>query len=413
VIVDGVVPGTGVESSGGIIRFNQRKSIQRPALLLANGVVYVSLCSYCDLDPYHGWIMGYNAQTLQQVAAFNTTPNAQRGGIWMGGAGPAAAADGSIYCVTGNGTFDTGPNPVNFGDSFLKLTNGTSFAVADYFTPYNQSTMDSADEDLGSSGAMVLPDEVGTAAHPHLLVGCSKVGRLYLIDRDNMGHWNAANDNQIVQAVNMFTTQASQPHFFGLPACFNNRLYVQGVGEYLKAYAFVNGQLDMTPLSQAAETFAYRGATPSISANGTNNGIVWQLTPTPDVNPSFRAYDAENLSHKLYDSWLSTHMGWPDVLTFVKFVAPTVANGKVYLGMTDSVAVFGLRAFFKSIRYDAGAGAVHIVYSGPVGTPMVLQQSSDLATWADLGVGTSLGNGLFSYDDPVAAGSGPRFYRTR
>src|SRR6266850_5041883 len=196
VIVDGIVPGTGVGSSGGFVRFNQKKSIQRPSLLLDHGIVYVSFCSYCDLDPYHGWIMAYDALTLQQTGVFNTTPNATRGGIWMGGAGLAAAPDGSVYCVTGNGTFDTGANPTNFGDSFLKL-QGTNLALLDYFTPYNQATMDSADEDLGSSGALILPDSVGSPAHPHLLVGCSKLGRLYLMDRDNMGHFNSANDNQI------------------------------------------------------------------------------------------------------------------------------------------------------------------------------------------------------------------------
>src|SRR5262249_33635765 len=207
---------------------------------------------YCDITPYHGWIMAYDAQSLQSVGVFNATPNGNSGGIWMGGAGPAAAPDGSIFLVTGNGTFDTGPSPQDFGDSFLKITQGGgTLTLADYFTPFDQSTMDSQDEDLGSSGAMVLPDSVGSATHPHLLVGSSKLGKIYLIDRDNMGHFNAGSDSQIVQSFNFFSSQPGAPHFFGLPAYFNNRLYVQGVGEGLKAYAFTNGQLSTTPILQS------------------------------------------------------------------------------------------------------------------------------------------------------------------
>ena len=170
----------------------------------------------------------------------------------MGGAGLAAEHDGSIYCITGNGTFDTGVNPKSFGDSFLKLTQGASLTLTDYFTPYNQATMDAADEDLGSGGAMVLPDSVGSVAHPHLLTGCSKLGKIYLLDRDNMGHFNAANNNQIVQELTLFASQQGTPHFFGMPAFFNNRLYVQGVGEPLKSYSFTNGLLNSFPIHKRA-----------------------------------------------------------------------------------------------------------------------------------------------------------------
>src|SRR6185369_8149779 len=127
-------------------------------------------------------------------------------------------------------------NPQNFGDSFLKLTQGAGLALADYFTPHDQAAMDSADDDLGSGGAIVLPDSVGSVAHPHLLVGCSKLGKIYLIDRDTMGHFNPADDSQIVQSMNLFSLQSGPPHYFGVPAYFNNRLYVQGVGEVLKSY---------------------------------------------------------------------------------------------------------------------------------------------------------------------------------
>jgi hypothetical protein len=411
VVITASVAGTGAGSSGGFIQFSPSQELQRPGLLLVGGVVYLSWCSYCDIDPYHGWVIGYDAQTLQQVGVFNTTPNARQGGIWMGGAGLAADAAGAIYCITGNGAFDTVGSPSNFGDTFLKLLQTTNLTVADYFTPFNQATMDTLDEDLGSSGALVLPDSVGNITHPHLLVGCSKLGKMYLIDRDNMGHFNAANDSQIVQVVQFFSSQPGSPHFFGAPAFFNNRLYVQGVGEFLKAYAFTNGQLNASPISQATEVLGFRGATPSISSDGLTNGIVWQLAPTASVNPSFRAYNAENLSQKLYDSYLSSQAGLPDVLSFVKFVVPTIANGKAYLGTKDSVAVFGLRSKIKSIVRNPVSNTVTLVFTGPPST--TVQVSEDIVHWADLGTGTEIGTGTFTYTDTASVGLQVRFYRLR
>jgi hypothetical protein len=411
VVITASVPGTGAGSVGGMVPFRPSQELQRPGLLLAGGVVYLSWCSYCDIDPYPGWVIAYDAQTLQQVAVFNTTPNATRGGIWMGGAGLAADPAGDLYCVTGNGTFDTVGVPQNFGDSFLRLTRSNNLVVKDYFTPFNQATMDSLDEDLGSSGSLVLPDSVGSAAHPHLLVGCSKLGKLYLIDRDNMGHFNPANDSQIVQVFQFFSNQQGGPHFFGAPAFFKDRLYLQGVGEYLKAFAFTNGLLQTNPLSQATEVLGFRGATPSISADGLTNGIVWQLAPTASVNPSFRAYDAEDLSKKLYDSYLNSQAGFPDVLSYVKFVVPTIANGKVYLGTRDSVAVFGLYSKIKSIVRNPLSGAVTLIFTGPPTTKV--QVSEDLVLWADLGPGSAIGTGTFTYTDSLASGRAGRFYRLR
>jgi len=408
VAISASVPGTGADSSGGMVSFNPARELQRPALLLAGGVVYVSWASYCDFDPYHGWIIGYDTKTLQQVGVFNDTPNGTEGGIWMSGGGPAAASDGTIYCITGNGTFDTNASPQDFGDSFLRLTPGSSLTLTDYFTPYNQDALASADEDLGSGGAVVLPDSAGSASHPHLVVGCGKEGKIYLLDRDNMGHFNAAGDSQIVQTVTLGAT------VFGLPAFFNNRIYFQGVGLPLRAFALSNAMINPTPVSQTPDTVTFRGATPSISANGTTNGMAWELVPTPTPGVSgLRAYNADDLSQELYDSYVSWQAGAPDRISFVKFVVPTIANGKVYVGTTDAVGVFGLRSMIWSITRNGTAGTVQIVFSGPDGRTNILQASGNLVQWTDLGPGTPTGTGTFSYAEPISANVRTRFYRVK
>ena len=411
VVIAAAVPGTGDGSVGGFVPFDPKREIQRPGLLLVGGVVYLSWCSYCDYGPFHGWIIGYNAQTLQQVGVFNVSPNAREGGIWMSGAGLAAAPDSAIYCVTGNGTFDNSTTPQAFGDSVIKLVQGSDLTVTDYFTPHDQASMDSGDNDLGSGGAMVLPDSVGSAAHPHLLVAAGKDGKFYLLDRENMGHFNPVNNSQIVQELPFYSLQSSSPHLFGLPAFFNNRLYLQAVDEVLKAYAFTNGMIDAAPLSQATEAFGFRGATPSISANGTSNAVVWQLTPGNTFVAALRAYDAQNLSHKLYDSILSTQAGLPDQVSYVKFVVPTIANGKVYVGTTNALAVFGLRSVIWSITLQSAPNSIHLVFSGPVGMNNVVLVSGDLVHWTSLGPGAPAGTGTNTFDDPLLQARSARFYR--
>jgi hypothetical protein len=329
----------------------------------------------------------------------------------MGGAGPAAAPDGSIFCVTGNGTFDTTTNPRSFGDSVIKLVQGANLTVTDYFTPHDQSSMDTQDNDLGSGGAMVLPDSVGSALHPHLVVAAGKDGKFYLLDRDNMGQFLPGDNSQIVQELPFYSLQGGPPHFFGLPAFFKNRLYLQAVGEGLKAYAITNGMINAAVLSQATETFGFRGDTPCISANGTNNGVVWQLSPGNTLVASLRAYDPENLSRKLYDSSLSTQAGLPDQVTYVKFVVPTVANGKVYVGTTNTLEVFGLRSVIWSVTRRSNPNSIHLVFSAPIGMNNVVQVSSDLAHWTSLGPGTAAGTGTNTFDDPIILAASGRFYR--
>jgi hypothetical protein len=408
VVVGASVPGTAADNVGGILYFDPVREVQRCALLLLNGGVYIAWTSYCDYDPYHGWILGYDAQTLQQVAVFNNTPNGGRGGIWMGGGGLAAASDGTVYCTTGNGTFDPTGIPQDFGDSFLKLGTSPGLSLLDYFTPANEASLAAADEDLGSGGAILLPDDVGSTAHPHLVTGAGKQGIIYLLDRDNLGHYNSAGDSQIIQEASVGGT------VFGMPGYFNKRVYFQVAGQQLKAFSISNAVLSSAPVSQSldAEPFFFRGSSPCITANGKSNGIVWELVVTTSFGvTALRAYNSDDLSQKLYDSWLSWRAGLPDRISYIKFAVPTIANGKVYVGTDGALAVFGLRTYFWSAIHDTAAGAVRLVFSGPTGMPNTLQVSEDLAHWTDLGNGTPTGTGTFSYNDPIVPGTPHRFYR--
>ncbi len=344
------VAGTGDGDDGaGHVPFDPLRQLNRPGLLLLNNVVYMGYASHGDNGPYHGWILGYSAQTLAQVSVYNTTPNGGLGGIWAGGAGLAADQSGNVFVETGNGTFSTNlvdNNQNNFGDSFLKLSTGSGLRVLDYFTPFNQDVLDQADLDLGSGGCLVLPDVVGSGAHPHLLVGSGKEGKLYLLDRDNLGHYNSQDDSQIVQSIADAVGGPIHPDLvsgsMGMPAYFNSRIYYGGVGDQLKAFRFSGGTLIETPESTSAETFFFPGTTPSVSANGTQNAIVWALQ-VDDHDPGgvavLHAYDATDLSNEIYNS---NQAGNRDLLVgAIKYSVPTVANGKVYAGAQYGFVVYG------------------------------------------------------------------------
>lgn len=326
------------------IGFDPQKQNQRPGLALVNGVVYISWASHCDWGPYHGWLIGYNATNLQQVAVYNTTPGGGLGGIWQSGCPPAADGAGNLYFETGNGTFSTNStnNAINnFGDSMLKMATTNGLTVADYFTPFNQATLNNGDVDLGSSGLTLLPDSVGSVAHPHLLAGAGKEGRIYLIDRDNMGHFNASSDSQIVQSI-----PSAMGAAFDTPAYFNNKLYFLGSGDYLKAFTLSGGLMGTTPSSRSGTTFGFPGATVSISANGVSNGIVWALDNSawgsggPGV---LHAYNATNVALELYNSNQAGNRDKP--AGAVKFTVPAVANGKVYVGGQYALTMFGSGTF--------------------------------------------------------------------
>jgi hypothetical protein len=342
VAVQAAFPGTGDNSSGGSVVFDPGQYKERPALLLMNGIVYTAWSSHCDIRPYTGWMIAYDQQTLAQVSVLNVTPNGNAGSFWNAGAGPAADANGNIFALLANGTFDATldgngfPNQGNFGNSFLRISTGNrSLAVADYFASSNVSSENSTDEDLGSGGALVVPDLAdGSGKTRHLAVGAGKDGHIFVADRDNMGKFNPANNGNVYQDV----AGALGGAVFSMPAYFNGVIYYGAVGDSLKAFPFSHALLASSPSSQSATTFPFPGTTPAISANGTANGIVWAAE-----NGSIavlHAYDAANLSHELYNS---NQAGTRDQFGVGnKFITPMIANGKVYVGTTNGVGVFGL-----------------------------------------------------------------------
>jgi hypothetical protein len=338
VVIQASVPGTGTGSQGGQLPFVPLDENQRPALLLTNGVVYVGFASHGDIHPWHGWVLGYNATTLQQAMAYNVTPNAVGGGVWMSGDGPATDSTGSVYFVTGNGTFDANSGGVDYGDSVEKIS--PSGAVLDYFTPYNQATLDSADLDLGAGGVLLLPDQSG--AHAHELVTAGKNGTIYLVDRDNMGHFNPNNDNQIVQSlVNIFPNGSPQPGNFSAPVYYNGYVYFSPIDGNIQAFQLSNGLLSTAPTSRSAGTYTYPGGTLAISANGNTNGILWAVQRNGTTAPGILfAYDPTNLANVLYNSSQTGSRDTMDIAA--KFSIPLVANGKVFVGGTSQLTVYGL-----------------------------------------------------------------------
>jgi len=336
-------PGTGDNSSGGQVVFDPGQYKERPGLLLLNGVIYTAWSSHCDIRLYTGWLIGYDQSTLAQTSILNVTPNGNEGSFWNSGAGPAADAGGNIIALAANGSFDTAlnaqgfPSQGNFGNSFLKIsTTNRQLAVADYFTPFNVAAENSSDEDLGAGGALVLPDlKDSSAATRHLAVGAGKDAHIYVADRDNMGKFSPSNNNQVYQDVN----GALGGPVFSMPGYFNGVLYYGAVSDKLKAFPITNARVAGSPSSQSAISFLFPGTTPSISANGSAGGIVWAAE---NSNPAvLHAYDASNLANELYNSNQAAngrdHFGAGN-----KFITPTIAHGKVYVGTTNGVGVFGL-----------------------------------------------------------------------
>ncbi len=327
---------TGAEKTGSPVTitdpaFNGEQQFQRSALLMANGNIYVAFASYGGILPYHGFIFAFNASTLAQSAVWNVTPTGTRGSIWMGGAGPAADQNGNIFVSTANGTPD---GVTNFGESAVKLD--PTLHVLDYFTPFNGVDLAAGDHDLGSGGIMLVPDQTG--AFPHIAVACGKPEPIYEINRDNMGHQGATDDNQLIEVVHnaLGTPNGLEPddHCFTTAAFFQQSLYFIGNTDVIKAFSLdpASGKLSTTPTSQGTFAFPYPGGQPVVSSNGSSNGIVWAV----DFNPSssLHAFDATNLANELYRS--------PAIGQAAKWAVATVINGKVYIGTKSQLVVFGL-----------------------------------------------------------------------
>jgi hypothetical protein len=331
-------------SSSGTLTFAPGQYKERVGLLRISGVVYTAWASHCDDKPYNGWVMGYNEKTLAQTSVLNITPNGDEGAFWGSGSGWAADTSGNIFALAANGTFDTTlnsngfPSNGDFGNAFLKIsTANNQLAVADYFTMYNTTAESDADEDLGSGGALVLPGMMDAAGQTQqLAVGAGKDGIMYVVNRNNMGKFNASgNNSNAYQAIPGALGSAE----FGMPAYFNGMLYYGSEGEALKAFPFSQAKLASTPSSFTSALFPYPGTTPSISANGATSGIVWAAENLSTA--ILHAYDATNLATELYNT--NQAAGGRDQFgAGNKFITPMIANGKVYVGTTTGVGVFGL-----------------------------------------------------------------------
>jgi outer membrane protein assembly factor BamB len=332
-------PGTGDNSDGTNVIFDPAQYEERVALLLQNGTIYTSWASHCDIRPYTGWIIGYSASTLVQSSVLNVTPNGNEGAIWMSGGALAADDSGNIYLLDGNGTFDATldanafPSKGDYGNAFLKISiAGNQLAVADYFEMFNQATENGADGDLGSGSPMVLPDLKDSSGNTkHLAVGAGKDANLYVVDRDSMGKFDPSRNNIYQEISGAFSDAV-----FSAPAFFNGSVYLGSVGGPLEAFTTSGGHL--APAAKTSNSFAYPGANPSISANGTSNAIVWAVENT---NPAIlHAYDAVTLK-ELYNSNQASG-GRDQFGAGNKFITPMIANGRVFVGTTNGVAVFGL-----------------------------------------------------------------------
>jgi outer membrane protein assembly factor BamB len=328
--------------------FDPAAYAERSALLLLNGVIYLSWTSHCDAGDYTGWIMGYSESTLQQTSVLNLTPNGSRGAIWMAGAGPASDSSGNIYILDANGTFDASldPNGVptkgDYGNAFVKLSTARhKLTVADYFAPFDTVADSDRDLDLGSGGALLLPDfKDDSGKTRRLAVGAGKVNAkgqavIYVVNRDSMGKFNARSDAAIYQELPAALEGGTG--VYGMPAYFNDTIYYGAVDDNLKALPISHARLANRAASETSVSFGYPGTTPSISANGAANGIVWAVEVS--ATGVLHAYDATNLAHELYNS---NQAGARDHFPNNKFVTPMIANGRVYVGTQDGVAVFGL-----------------------------------------------------------------------
>lgn len=328
------VRGRGDGAVNGQVQFDPLRENPRASLLEVNGVVYLTWGSSCDVDPYHGWVMAYDAETLKQKAVLNITPDGKEGGVWASDTGLGADTNGDVYVPTANGTFDASSGGRDYGDSVLKLAlQDSSIVIRDYFTPYNQSQLSDADADLGSSGPLLLPDQPGT--HPHLLLQPTKGGMVYVIDRDEMGKFHGEGD-AVVDRIQMAGGG------YGAMAYWNGHVFFACSDDFLRDFAIKDGHLSRSKSSRIK--FENPGATPSVSANGRQNAIVWTVATRTwngrDRPAVLHAFDAKNIEQPIYTSEQNSARDRAALAT--RFVVPVVANGRVYIGARNEVDVYGL-----------------------------------------------------------------------
>jgi len=402
------------------VAFDPYKQNQRPALLLANGYVYITWSSHCDWTPYHGWVMAYDTADLTQAPiTYNATPSGNQAGIWMSNGGPAADTNSNIYLSTGNGTFDAFEN---FGESFLQLTNdGASLSLSSWFTPYNYNNLNNSDLDLGTGGVLLIP---GTS----LLLSGGKAGVLYLVDRDNMGGFSGgSSDSNIIESwavgsINSHAIHGGPVWWTGPNGSF---AYVWAASSaHLLQYQFTNNQMFNTNSYAQGPTVGgsgQPGGILSLSANGARagSGILWaSINTTANANQAvvagtLHAYDAANVAHEL---WNSDMAGTRDLIGFfAKFVAPTIANGKVYTAtFSNRLNVYGLFPPPPPLSIKLSGG--NVVLSWPTATlpfSYTLQSSATLlpGSWAGVTNSVVMSNGLFQVTVPDA--SAASFYRLK
>jgi hypothetical protein len=402
--VQATYPSTGPQSSGGVTTFDPKQYKDRAALLISNGVVYTSWASHCDNSPYSAWIIGYNETSLARVSVLDLTPNGNEGSVWQAGAGPAVDGGGNLFFLIANGTFDTKltaggfPSKGDYGNAFMNVSTTSGLAVADYFTMDNTVSESKGDVDLGSGGAMLLPTLNDALGNPRsLAVGAGKDSIGYVVDRTNMGKFHSKS-NAVYQQI------ALGGSVFSSPAWFNNTLYYGAVGQQLQAFSWADGAFGLSPSSQSSIGYEYPGATPSISANGSADGIVWAAeNSSPAV---LHAYDATNLANELYNSNMapSSRDQFGDGN---KYITPTVANGKVYVGTTNGVGVFGPLGCTYTISsnsesFSASAGGDSINVTAPSGCTWTVINTSNFIVVTGGAPGN--GNGSVSFTIPADPG---------
>jgi hypothetical protein len=335
--------GTGDNSQHGFVIFDPGQYAERQGLLLLNHVIYTGWTSHCDYRPYTGWLIGYSESALAQTSVLNVTPNGNEGSIWQSGAG--IASDGrNLFFLDANGTFETTlnkkgfPNKADYGNAFLRVsTANNKLRVADYFNMFDTVAESNNDVDLGSGGVVVLPamrDATGKVRR--LAIGAGKDQNIYLVDRTNMGKFNPNNDNAIYQEIDGVLGGGE----WATSAYFNGSIYFGPQSNNLLQFQFSKAKLSTLPISKSAASFIYPGTTPSISANGSNNGIVWAIEHT-DPNDVLHAYDATNLANELYNSSQAPNQR-DSFGSASHFGTPLIVNGKVYVGTTNGVTAFGL-----------------------------------------------------------------------